>query len=470
MKRRLLFVWVVGSVIAVSVASGQGTDTLRLTLGEAVAKAVAMSDEVGLALSQISVLEAQFVQARAATLPGVTLRGGYTQVTKNARAAIVSSLFGQSYTYTASVNISQPLFQGGRLLASVRGASDLLDASRATLAETKARLSVQAQRLYLSAVLARQLEEIQVRNAELADHRVAQVEQLEKAGRASRYDLLKARVTRANLEPGLLQARSDREIAEIELRQFLNIPSDLPLLLVSEIDTTVLRSVVRQIVADSGSARRPRPLLRAAELTLEARREALRVARADFFPTISVFFNTGYTALPSTSRFPTVWGRTSAEACPPGTPEGRVCQNNGWYPDRSYGLQLSWSVFDGLRAKGALDLARANERIARLQLEQVREQVVAEVARALSEFGRAEATFEARRQNVDEAEEAYRIAWLRFERGLGTQLEVTDAQLALFTARVNAARAVVDYYLAAAELARARGQNVPLPPVRPVSR
>ena len=69
-----------------------------------------------------------------------------------------------------------------------------------------------------------------------------------------------------------------------------------------------------------------------------------------------------------------------------------------------------------------------------------------------------------------EADEAFRIASLRFERGLATQLEVSDAQLLLLTARTNAARATIDYYLAAAELARARGVDVPLPPTRPATR
>jgi outer membrane protein TolC len=133
-------------------------------------------------------------------------------------------------------------------------------------------------------------------------------------------------------------------------------------------------------------------------------------------------------------------------------------------------LQVSWPLFDGLRAKGNLDLAQAQERVARTQLEQERESVAAEQARAVAEFSRAEATYEAQRQNAEEAEEAFRIASLRFERGLGTQLEVTDAQLALLTARSNAARGTVDYYLAAAELARARGTTVPLPPTRTLSR
>jgi outer membrane protein TolC len=450
-------------------AGAQRADTVRLAISDAVTRALRESDEIRIAGAQVDVTDAQFVQARAAALPQARLTTNYQQVTKNARAAIVSSLFGQSYTYTANLNISQPLFQGGRLWAATRAAGDVRGASRLTLSETRSRLTLDAQRVYLEASLARELVEIQERNVELADQRLAQVEKLLGAGRASRYDVLKARVERTNLEPGLQQARSDRVLADIALRQLLNLPVDAPIALTTVIDTAALRTAVRAVAADSGGAV-VRPLLRAAQLTLDSRREAVRIARADFLPTLNVFFNAGYTALPGSAGFPLRFGRTANEFCDPGSPATQRCQNNGWFPDRSFGFQFAWLLFDGLRAKGTVDLASANERVARAQLDLAREQVAAELARAIAEFTRAEATFEAQRQNAGEAEEAFNIASLRFERGLGTQLEVSDAQFALFTARVNAARATIDYYLAAAEFARARGRDVPLPPVRPATR
>jgi hypothetical protein len=64
---------------------------------------------------------------------------------------------------------------------------------------------------------------------------------------------------------------------------------------------------------------------------------------------------------------------------------------------------------------------------------------------------------------VGEADEAFRLASLRFNRGLGTQLDVSDAQLALATARTDEARATYDVYLASATLARSLGRPLPLP-------
>jgi outer membrane protein len=469
MYKAPMWATLVAAVLQASALPAQGADTVRLSITDAVTRVLRESDEIKVATAQVAVAEAQLTTARAATFPQVRMNGAYTQVEKNARAAIVGSIFGQNYNYSSSINITQPVFQGGRIWAASRAAGDFRGAARETFAETRARLSVQAQSTYLQAVLARQLVNIQEQNVALANDRLAQVEELEKAGRASRYDVLKARVDRTNLEPGLLQAQSNRALADISLRQLLNLPTSAPLSLTSALDTASLRTVVSAVESDSS---RPvsRPLIRSAQMTLDARREAVRVARADFLPTINVFFQTGYTALPSTSAFPTVWGQTSAGACPPGTSAGQVCQNNGWYPDRSFGLQLTWYLFDGLKTKGNIDLASANERLARSQLYMAREQVAVELAQAEAEYARAKATYDAQHQNSGEAEEAYRIAALRFERGLGTQLEVTDAQLSLFTARVNAARATIDYYLAAAELARARGHDIPLPPTVPASR
>jgi outer membrane protein TolC len=451
--------------------SAQRADTVRLSVADAVARVLRESDEIRIGQAQYDVTGAQITQARAAGLPALNLRGSYTQTTRNARATIVSgSIFGQNYTYTTTLALSQPIFQGGRIFAGMRAAADARSASRHNLLETRARLTMNAHTAYLDVILAKELVLIQEENATLADARLVQVQQLEKAGRASRYDLLKARVDRANLEPSLLQARSNEALAEIELRQLLNYPSDAVLVLTNELDTAALRESVSGILNTVATGPASRSSVRAAEATVDARREGVRVARADFLPTLNVFLNNGYTALPSSSGFPTVWGNTAASHCAPGSDPSRVCQNNGWYPDRSFGVQMAWPLFDGLRTKGSIDLASAQERVARAQLEQAREQVAVEVARAQAEFRRADAVYNTLQQNTAEADEAYRIAELRFERGLGTQLEVNDAQFSLLTARVNAARATIDYYLAAAELARSHGREIPPPPTRPATR
>lgn len=437
-------------------------DTITLTLADAVAHALRESDEARIATARVEVADAQVTVARATGLPQLRINSSYNRAFENARGNAVGQVFNQPETYAATLNLSQPLFQGGRIRAASRAATSARAASRYDADESRATITMQAQRAYLAALLAERVVAIQSENLALATARVEQVEQLERAGRAARYDVLRARVERANLEPLLIDARNARELAMLEVKQLMNIPVDQPLALATQVDSADAVRAAEAILA-APQAVSERAAVLAAEEEVRARRAGISIARADLLPTIGLSFQTGFQAFPPRgSGFPTTRGFASSSFCPEPNAT-RVCQNGGWFEDRSAGLTISFPVFDGLRAKGNIDLAQAQHRVAELQLRQTREQVTVEVARARAELERARAEFAARSQTTAEADEAFRLATLRFSRGLSTQLEVSDAQLALLTAQTGKARATVDLYLAAAELARALGRPIPTP-------
>jgi outer membrane protein TolC len=477
-RRRGRFSVAVIAVIAVSAlaasAGAQGvrtpisrserlsTDTLVLTFDSAVQRALRDGEEVRSANASLDVADAQIGLARSTGLPQLRLNSGYNQQVENARAAIVGAVFAQAYTYTANAQLQQPLFLGGRVVAGSKAASAARGAARAATAEVRGTVVVDVERAYLNALFTRRLIEIQERNLALADQRVAQAQQLETAGRASRYDVLRLKVERANLEPTVVQARNDYALAVLNLRRLVNVPSERPLRLVSELDTLALQRLLAT-VDTSPNVGEVRAAVRSAEMTRTAREAGVRVAKADLLPSINATLTSGFLALPGTNGLPTLVGQTSAANCPPGSPPTRVCQNNGWFTDRSFGFQVSWPIFDGLRTKANIENAHALVDQSNIQLALVREQVALEGAAARAEFGRARTLFDARRETVSEAAEAYDLAVLRNTRGVGTVLDVSDAQLNLVRAQVNAARAIYDVFLAAADLARATGRPIPLP-------
>ena len=250
------------------------------------------------------------------------------------------------------------------------------------------------------------------------------------------------------------QSESDREQADLELRRLLDLPLDLPIALTTDLDPARVRAMADTAV----SATKPagvRAVVRAAEATASARAASVRVARADLLPSLNFTTTAGFLALPKTNGFPSTFQ-----------------QINGWYPDLNVQFALSVPIFDGLRAKGLIDVAQAQAQLANLEVRRVRELAAIDVAGARAELVRARAVAVARETTVQEAEEAFGLATLRFQRGIGTQLEVSDAQLALLTARSTDARATFDLYLAVAEFARVRAEPIPLPaggsvPLRP---
>jgi len=449
---------------AVATAAAQSTakDTLRLSIEEAVATGLKVADEVRLSALQADISDAQFDAARGALLPTARLSSSFGRTYSSARSLALNPVFNQTNAYSVSLNVSQPLFQGGKLFNATRAASSLAQAGELDVQEQRALFTVQVQRAYLNALFAERMVQLQETNLQLASSRLAQVQQFQAAGRSAQYDVLRAKVERANIEPLTIQARNDRELALLDVKRLLNLPLERPLELTSVIDANAAQVMVASYM--DSTAQPKRAALRSAELTARARHLAIFSAAGDLLPSVSVFFQGGFGAFPGAGLgIPTTRGNLLLSNCPASPPPTRPCQNGGWFEDASLGVTLSWNLFDGLRNKNAIEIAKAQVRSADLTLHQQTEQVSVEVARARAELRRAKAVFDGRRETSSEANEAFSLASLRFSRGLSTQLEVSDAQLALLTAEGNEARATYDLYLATAELARALGRPIPLP-------
>lgn len=449
------------SLISPYALRAQATDSLPLPLDAAISLALRTGDEARAASLRTDIADAQVTVARAAALPQLRINATQAHVMESARARAVGSVFNQPNTYNTNANVSQQLYSGGRLSAGRRAARRVRESARLDESEDRAQVVLDVQRAYLQALFTARTLEIQASAYALAGERVVQAEQFERAGRAARYDVLRARVEQANIEPDVIQARGDADLAQLELKRLINTPLERPLKLVTVIDSAMVSQIVAR--AEAVATTDERAAIRSAELIAAARRDAVSAARADLLPTVGFSAQLGYLAFPITG-FPPGRGRLETIACPADSPAGRVCtqQNGGWFPDRSMAFTVSLPVFDGLRARGNIDLARAQARLAELDLAQERERVRIEVASARDNLDRAKALYSARRQTVSEAQEAFQLASLRFTRGLGTQLEVSDAQLALITAQMTEARAIYDLYLAAAALSRAQGVTIPI--------
>lgn len=438
-------------------------DTIRLSLADAVHRADQIGEEVRIARANQSTMDAQLTVARSAALPQLRLNATENRTVVSARGQAVGAFFSQPYAYSTLLNAQQTLFSGGRVVNGVRAARAAGSAASADVAETRAQINLATQTAYLNALYTARAVQIQQQSYDLATAQLRQAGQFEKAGRFSRYDVLRARVQVANIEPLLLQAKEDAQLALLELRRLSNIPPSRPVALTTVVDSTLLRAALATV--DTAASAANRPLVRSAEETARARELGVSVAKAALLPTVTFNVNSGYGAFPVNGAFfPSGRGVLQPVACPAGSAAGRVCtqQNGGWFSDRSFGFTVSWPIFDGLLTKGNIDLASAQARVAQAQAAQTRETAFNDVARARAGLSRAQAQFSAQRENVTEANEAYQLANLRYARGLATQLEVSDAQFALVTAELNAARATSDLYIAIATLAQAQGRPLPL--------
>jgi outer membrane protein TolC len=461
-------------------AGGQGTtptDTVRLSLEGAVRRALEESEEIALARSQVAQAEAQVSQATSAALPYLGTSLTYnrairtifdavspppadttripeafdTSLSPYDRYRVLSELltqdmiaglfqglpFGRRNTYIAAVQLSQPLFAGGRIFGGIDAARHGLVAAELRFEAAEEDVALSVHTAYLNAVLTRRLEQIAVEGLRVAEQHMRQVAAFYESGTASEFDLLRARVDLMNREPELLRIRNAARLADLELKRLVNLPADAEVLLTTD-------RTLPDVVVDEGRLRElaaRRPSLQAAREAVSMSEAGVQVARAARWPTVQLVGNFGFQAFPS-------------NVLPPGYGE--------WRSDWAIALTVSWTPFDGFATRARVAAAQAQHRQARLQQQQLEELLETQVEAALGEYRTALAQLRARREAVTMAERAHRLAEVRFANGLATQLEVSDAAFQLDQARVNEVRAAHDYLNALAQLERLSGGRLGL--------
>jgi outer membrane protein len=428
-------------------------DTVVLTVEEAVALALATSEEVRIARTQRELADAQITQARAGALPQISSAVMYNRTL----ASIFDDLqmvpppapgeepeenplaglpFGRPNTWNASLQVSQPIYTGGRVGTALAIARNVRAAADFQIEDAEADIALQVRSTYFQLLLADRMVGIAVEAFELADATLRQVELFWRQGIAAEFDVLRAQVDRDNLEPAIVEAENARRVAELNLKRLINLPAEQPIVIATPLDA-VIADVDRGALEE---ALQRLPALRALDEQIAAREGAIRIARADRLPNVSASGNFSYQAFPTqVAPFDANWRR-----------------------DWSLSIQASIPIFNGFRTRGQVDQARAELELAELQRRQVREGLDLEFQAALGEFDAARAQIDARRGTVAQAERALELAELRFSSGLSTQLDISNARFLLQQARVNEAQALYHYVTVLARLERVSGGEVPL--------
>jgi len=127
--------------------------------------------------------------------------------------------------------------------------------------------------------------------------------------------------------------------------------------------------------------------------------------------------------------------------------------NEAW----SVGLALNWSIFDGGNRIARYQEAKANTQGATARVKSTELDVIQNVEQAVIAVEEAQERILAAQTLVASAQENFRLAQGRFDAGVGTILELTDAQLALTQAQNTESQALADYRIALALLDRAVG-------------
>lgn len=323
------------------------------------------------------------------------------------------------------------IYEGRQARAAYEGAEANLEYQRRLVRERISDAYYDLQRAYARVKVALEAEE-------LAAQELERTETYRELGISTKSDVLQAKVRHQQTKLDVVRENTGERRAFILLAYAMNIPGaevfrvreELPA--VDRIEVRPLESLLEQAGQD-------RLDITVAEFTLDSREAGVGRSRSGYYPQISIFgsYNRSSSDSPQALRF--------------------GAQKNwsvGW------GIQGTWSIFDGWRREQGNRQAVAAKRKAEYALRQTRLEVELQVVNIYTNLIDAVESYEVSSFTVEQSVEDLRLAEERFRVGAGTQLDVITAQVNLATARRDLVDAQVNYAKYINQMRRAIGGDV----------
>ncbi|MCY3545609.1 MAG: TolC family protein [Gemmatimonadetes bacterium] len=449
-------------------------------LSEVVRTALERNRDVLDAEYQLAVAGEQVSEAWSEVYPNVNLSTSFTrnvapQVSflpaqifdpSASEGEFIPVQFGADNIWNLSVNAEQTLFDP-RLFVGV-GAASRFEGLQREAVRGRTQQVVTRVRLAFYDVLLGQ-EEVRLTENSLLRVResLRETTAMREAGMTSDYEVLRLEVELANLEPNLRRARNRRDAARRTLAVEMALDPDAELNLAGELARIDLEhfdansEANRDILAfvgvpgSDGAALRgsvaedagDRSDIRQLAITEGLRRTELRIEQVEYLPKVFAFGTYGLAAQQN------------------GPPDffGTNAQRGS---SKQVGLRVTFPIFSGFSRDARIDQRQAALRQAETQTRFATDRAVAELRNLMADVVEARERAVGQELAVAQAQRGYEIASAQYREGLGSQLELTDAEVALRQSEFNYAQAVYDYLATRARLDEAAGR-VPLVDVDP---
>lgn len=395
-----------------------------VTLDTAMATAVERHPSVAAAARSLEAAQARLAQTRAGLAPQVSVSGRLSVGTLGATGTPTGGEVTASHNVAVGANV--PLYDGGIAALQIVQAQSGVDAAQASLAAARQDVALAAAQAYFQVLRAQRTVEVREASLRAAQAQLSQVEAFFRAGTAAQADVIRARAAVAGAQAEVIAARGQVEITLATLRAALALP---PGQAISPADPAAPAVQPVGGAEAAAEATRARPEVLRADADLRSAEAAVRIAeiRAGTLVTVSA-------------------GATMQVTPNPG--------QAGW----SLSATVSHPLFDGGRATAAVAEARANLAATQARREATVLQIQSQAVQAAVSLTSAAARVDATQVSADAAEEALRVSDGRYRAGVGTLVDVLDAQSTATQARISAVQALYDLHLAVVSRQHALGR------------
>jgi len=400
----------------------------ELTLDEAVRTALANHPNVRAAKERIGAQHAVLGQQIAAYYPVISLSNLYRSSTQSGTTTTAAEAFD---FFSSQANFSMTLYNFGKREGAVQAARETLEATSYNYDTSVDAVVLGVKQAFYGYLQAAAIVKVRQETVGSRELLVRQARAFYEVGTRARIDVVRAESNLYTAQADLIAAQNAVKVGWVTLKNAMGL-RDLPERPVAE--EAAITAIPYTLDQARDIAYSSRPELKSFEAQRRAQDQSIAAARRGHLP--DLIFDANY-------------GRRNTSSA-----------GNTFPLELTWQVQLSLNIpiFDGFRTTNRVEESLRNYYVIRAQEEQQRQQVALDVEQSylrlveLQERIKAnEAAAQAARENLDLANGRYQV-------GVGSIIEVTDAQTLYTDAQTTYIRAIYDYRIADAQLLRAIGR------------
>lgn len=427
---------VLGGLMTTTMASAAMAESVDMTLEESVR--TALDNNYSIKQQEAEYDSAVWARHQARRSFGPTVNWQSTATKMGGK--YYEDMLKLSRNYGNTLSLTMPIYTGGQLEGAIKAADLAMNANELGLELSKQQVKAATMSAYYQALQAKNQIKVAQDSVNTLTEHLKNVNAQYTVGTVAKSDVLGTQVQMANAEQNLINANNSYDVAIASLNNVMGLPTDTELNLTDSLDYNVYEIPLEECTA---YARSNRPDVLMADYQVAIAEAGVQQAKAGYMPKVS-------------AKASKSWAGDS----PFGSEETdqRYGQSNNW----TAGLVVSWDIWDNNVTQSKVNQSKAAVAKAEAAAENTRQSGDLEVRTAYLNLKAAEKSINTTQVAVDKAQEDYKIAQVRYAAGVGTNLDVMDAEEKLAQAQTNYYTALYNYNSSKAALDKAMGIMVDL--------
>jgi len=335
-------------------------------------------------------------------------------------------------SFQNTVSATYPLYTGGLIEGTIAASEHELRSKILSLERARQNVILSVKGAFFDMLRAKDMAKLAGDSVERLKAHVRNVDVLYRNGSVGRADLLRSEVELINAAQTMSQAENEYRVSIKTLNDAIGLPLGTELSYEGDMSYAALPYTLDECIEYALSRR---PDLEAAELLQKKAQAGVTVEESGRRPRVTL-------SASQTFSSPYNW---------PGLDQDNL----------QIAVQAEYTFSDAGVTESKIRGAREDVKRMGYNYESVRDAIVLDVTRYFMTTQETIVRIETASQAVDMARDAYRIALVRYREGVGTNIDVLDAEAALNQTYSNHTQALCDYNIAAAQLENAVGDSMP---------